>query len=91
MERSPASGIGCPSLASLPTPTAAAAAAALLQVRSGQADAPGMDCALELSKLEARYKAWKTEFKTRLLSTQKGVGLYDLQLASMPVAVQGLP
>ena len=45
----------------------------LSQVRSGQADAPGMDCAAELARLELRYKAWKAEFKARLLSTQKGV------------------
>ena len=35
------------------------------QVRSGQADAPGMDPEIELQRLVARYKAWKREFKVR--------------------------
>jgi hypothetical protein len=45
----------------------------LLQVRSGQAEAPGMNPELEMQRLMARYKAWKKEFKERLGSTQRSL------------------
>ncbi|PSC73257.1 myosin-1-like [Micractinium conductrix] len=46
-------------------------AAFIAEVRSGQADAPGMDPEIELQRLVARYKAWKREFKDRLGNTQR--------------------